>query len=589
LLALSRRTRSASCLQRIDKYLNEIGSASFTFNALAGGALAPRQNEVYYIFNRRDSKAQLCKLNLVTGQTTILALDRDVQRLFGWSPHERYLMVRTANENFELRANGIYAKPDWLLVYDRDSGKFLPITKEKLYISNNGVWLDDNSFLYCASRFADREATHRAYLARVINGAFQSSQLRLPTNAVEALSSRSKAVSSCGGRIIAIATTNGIGLVDIATGVVTSIEALSNTKFTGVNWLNFSTQTGQLIFCATQSGGTNRNVFAYDLEQRSIEGLTTVHSYNGQWLQDGKSYAFIGKDNDYFLGVRDREGRDETNLFTKGYVDYYAASTGGKSVVAIALTNREPGSLWRYDLAAKTLDCLKPGAQVPFKFSKISEAQGRTVRAADGLDIPVYLFPPTDRSTVKRFPLVILVPARTGPSSRNYEVRSQLLANLGFYYVGVNYRGCDGYGSFYSGQWNEDKAAGDVLTVIQVLSKELPCDMQRVFAVSSSAGSSVLQSFLRQFPTVLRGAVFLGPGAWEPAQLLEIDHFPRLFVSVGRNDSGFRDVQRFEEWTRAHGVSASFQYLPNYAHFGPDISKRIAQERAVAEFLLQDL
>lgn len=582
-LMSSHTARSSSGFKRIDQHLNEIGSACFTF-----GTIAPRQDEVYYV-QRRALSSQLCKLSLITGQTISLSVDRSVQRLFNWSPHERHLLLKTETDKYEPTPNGGYAKPEWLLAYDRKTGKMLPITEKKMLISSYAVWLNDDSFLYSASMFTDPEATRKAFLARLVNGAFQSKELLLPTDVLGALSSRSKLVSSCGETVVAFALDDAIRFLDLKSGVVTPAHALSSGIFTGFNWLTWSPETRRLLFCATKAGEPYRNLFAYDLTQDSIERLSTMHSYNGQWLQEGNGYAFVGKDSDFFLAVRPRDNRGETNLFTNGFVDNYVASASGDYVVAIATTNGEPRGLWRYDLATKRLDCLKPALAAPFKFSKISEARDLSVRSTDGLDIPVYLFPPTDGGDVKNHPLVVYIPPRTGPSHRGYEMRPQLLSNLGFYYAGINYRGCDGYGASYAQQWNEEKAAEDVFRVIQELGKQSQCDTQRVFAVAASAGSSVLQSFLRQFPTVLRGAVFVGPVPWELDQWRETDRLPRMFASIGRNDPQFTFVQRLEVWTKQHGISASFQYVPNYSHFDLNIPKRVAQEKAVAEFLLDGL
>ena len=584
-LRTSHTARSRADLERINQYLDEIGSACFTFGV--AGTLAPRQDEVYYIY-RRTSPSQLCKLSLITGQTISLPVERSVQRLFNWSPHERHLLFKTENDNYELAPNGAYAKPEWLLAYDRDTGKLLPITQKKMLLSSHAVWLDDDSLLYSAALFGDPNATQKAHLARLANGAFQSQELRLPADALAALASRNKLISSCGGTIVAFATEDAIKFLDLASGLVTPADALSKGSFTGFNWLTWSPETRRLLFCATQAGETYRNLFAYDFAQETLERLSAVHSYNGQWLQGGKGYAFVGKDQDFYLAIRPRDERDETNLHTKGFIDNYAAPRGGDYVVAIATTNGEPRSLWRYDLATRSLDCLRPAGQAPFKFTKIAEARGLSVRAADGLDIPVYLFPPTYGRAVKNHPLVVYIPPRTGPSHRGYEMRPQLLSNLGFYYAGINYRGCEGYGASYAKQWNEEKAADDVFQAIQYLGKELQCDTQRVFAVAASAGSSVLQNFLRRFPAVLRGAVFVGPVHWELDSWREAARLPRLLVSIGRNDHEFGFVQSFEAWAKLHTVPASFQYVPNYAHFDLDIPKRVMQERAVAEFLLED-
>ena len=181
------------------------------------------------------------------------------------------------------------------------------------------------------------------------------------------------------------------------------------------------------------------------------------------------------------------------------------------------------------------------------------------------------------------------MPPRTGPCHRGYERRPQLLANLGFYYACVNYRGCDGYGRLYSAQWEAEKAAEDVLQAIQELTKNPHIDAEKVFAVSVSAGSSVLQCLLRRFPGRIRAAAFIEPVAWEPDDLLEANSLPHLFVSIGRNDPGLRFVETLQRWTRSHRFPAEFLYIPNYSHLGVDIPKRVAEEKALAEFLLNNL
>lgn len=584
LLSSSHIRRSSSDLVCIDQYLNEIGSAVRTF-----GALAPCANEVYYI-HRLKSKNELCRLNLATHKTTSVPIGRSVQNLFDWSPVGRYLLIKTEDDNYEPTAKGGYAKPEWLLMLNRDDGKIIQITKKKMLISNYAVWLNDDSFLYSTLPIADPQAGVTVHLGSISNGIFQSQELPLPEDAMAAMSSRSKLCSGYGKTAIAYAGDSGIKVLDLHSGLTTPIPALSNEHFSGFNWLTWSPETRRLMFCATKTGESYRNVFAYDAGQETVERLSSVHSYNGQWLEQGKGHAYVGNvNNDFYMSITPHGGDGETNLFTNGFVERYTVSSSGDYLVALATTNAEPRGLWQYDFAAKRLSCLSPGEQVTFKHTKIVEAGSLNVRASDGLGVPCYVFPPADLVATNKYPLVVYVPPRTGQAIRGYEMRPQLLSNLGFYYISVNYRGCDGYGGSYSKLWNEEKAVEDVHEVIQQFSKQLQCDTQRVFAVSASAGSVVLQKLLGKYPALFRGAVFVGPTAWNLDEFAASGRLPRLFVSVGRNDPAFGFVQSLEDWTKLHSVPATYQYLPNHAHFDPDISKRIEQERAVAEFLLKNL
>jgi predicted esterase len=173
---------------------------------------------------------------------------------------------------------------------------------------------------------------------------------------------------------------------------------------------------------------------------------------------------------------------------------------------------------------------------------------------------------------------------------RLHEIQPQLLANLGFYYAGVNYRGVDGYGRAFSRQVNSAKAAEDVLAAIKFLIGKIHCDTNRIFLTSQSNGSAVLCKFLERFPTVARAAVLQGPSVLPSLDTPQVPGFPRLFVTLGANDPYYRRACRLQAWSEAHHAPIEFQYVRNYTHFTEGaIEARVAQEKAIAEFLLRNL
>jgi acetyl esterase/lipase len=565
--------------------LEEIGSTMLGFPLIA-----PRQDEVYYVY-RRPKSTELRRHNLTTAQTTPYPLPGNTpQQTFTWSPDGRYLPIKTEGKHYQRAPGGADLKPQRLFVYDRDKEKLIPITAQEMVIGNYALWLDKDTFIYSASILRGPKLLPKAYRASLDNGVLHHQEVKLPTPVLEAISGTRKLAAACKPTALFFCEGDSVELFDLNSGSVSRVAALSDGSFTGFNWLNWSPDSQRLLFCATKAGNIYRNLFAYDAGQASVTRLSTVHTYNGQWLQGGQGYAFVANSNGNFsLCVHDGTASTEVNLFTSGYVDRYVASLDRDSVVAIATTNGEPRGLWRYDLATRALTCLEPGSRLPFKHSKISEARSLSVQSADGIGIPLYLFLPTDQDSTNKHPLVAYIPPRTGPAHRGYELRPQLMANLGFYYAGINYRGCDGYGRLYSEHWDEEKAAEDVFRAIRQLAQQPDIDPERVFAVSASAGSSVLQRFLRKFPGTVRAAAFLEPVAWQPDDLIEARPLPQLFVSIGRNDSRLGFVQTLQKWTRAHKVPAEFLYIPDYAHFTHDIPKRMAEERALAEFFFNNL
>jgi hypothetical protein len=577
--------RRAVPRENLDRLLNEIGSAIFSF-----AAVAVSTDAIGYIYRTPTDEAELRVYEITTGtvQSYVLAGCAPLQAFF-WSPGGRYLPVQTEDKAYWHFANARDARPQRLFVFDRELGRLVPVAAPPRLMANYGVWLDSTSLLYTATAITgDVLEPAAARLLALDNGAPQEREIHLPRSALDALSGKGRMVTACAPHSIAFCEADTVQTLDLATGSIVPLPTLSKPNFTGFNWLNWSADNNCLLFCATRSGEDYRNLFACDPAQQSLARLTSAHSYSGQWLRGGQAYAAVlNRAGDFSLLVHTRE--IETNLFTSGFVERYSAAAKGDLLAAIAATNAEPRGLWLYDLATKVLTCVQPGSRTVLRHAKVRAAASLRVPAAGGLEIPIYLFTPADDRPGKRYPLVVYVPPRTGPAHRGYEIRPQLLANLGFFYAGVNYRGCDGYGSGYAEKWDPQKAAEDVFQAIQKLKTELPVDPKAIFAVSASAGSTVLERFLDQFPGSLRAAAFLEPVPWELCEAVTPHPLPPLFVAIGENDPSVRFVRDLQRWSQRHAVSATCLFMANYAHVTQDVSKRLIEERGLAEFLMVNL
>jgi len=97
-------------------------------------------------------------------------------------------------------------------------------------------------------------------------------------------------------------------------------------------------------------------LYRYTPATRQLDRVSAEDTYNGQWLERGQGYVYVGNSNGTFhLAVRPAERAGWTNLFTGGGVVNYTVAADGGRVFATAALGGEPHGLWEYDLAARAL------------------------------------------------------------------------------------------------------------------------------------------------------------------------------------------------------------------------------------------
>ncbi|MDB6122081.1 MAG: Prolyl oligopeptidase family protein [Pedosphaera sp.] len=86
-----------------------------------------------------------------------------------------------------------------------------------------------------------------------------------------------------------------------------------------------------------------------------------------------------------------------------------------------------------------------------------------------------------------------------------------MFANMGMYFLAVNYRGSDGYGKSFSQLSNNQDASKDVLLALKQVLLNKDADPKNVFLYSISSGAEIVYELLRSEPKLWRGAIVESP------------------------------------------------------------------------------
>src|SRR5690606_3737121 len=113
---------------------------------------------------------------------------------------------------------------------------------------------------------------------------------------------------------------------------------------------------------------------------------------------------------------------------------------------------------------------------------------------------------------------------------RSFGPRSQFLANIGFYFLAVNYRGVDGYGRDYSDSYHPPTAAKDILAAYEWLIQNPNVDRKNIFIFSMSGGTPICMELLATAPKLWRGMAIDKPGGMPVDARLNPRRLPKLFL-----------------------------------------------------------
>ena len=112
-----------------------------------------------------------------------------------------------------------------------------------------------------------------------------------------------------------------------------------------------------------------------------------------------------------------------------------------------------------------------------------------------------------------------------------------MFANLGYYYVSINYRGCDGYGKEYSAK-DSAGVADDIMAVRKELLKNEAIESGKIILRCSSGGEAAVSQMLQTQPSLWAGAILdhpsggMRPNSNSPPMLIFASDQDRFFSAT---------------------------------------------------------
>lgn len=194
-------------------------------------------------------------------------------------------------------------------------------------------------------------------------------------------------------------------------------------------------------------------------------------------------------------------------------INFASASAEEDKLIIIASSDTDPGTVYMFDKASKSLEVL-----LPMRGALADNAMGAmkpvTYPASDGTQIPGFLTLPAG-SDGKNLPTVVL--PHGGPAARDYwgfDWIVQFFTNRGYAVLQPNYRGSAGYGAAWFGRngyqaW--DVAIGDVNDAGRWMVSEGIADPDKLAIVGwSYGGYAALQSQVVA-PDLYKAVVAIAP------------------------------------------------------------------------------
>lgn len=506
----------------------------------------------------------------------------EVSQVFGWSPDDRFLAFAEVSPFLleATRQKGEFQNETWLRLYDVKSGHSERVTTNRAVVESGFAWLGTNTYFFSSKPLG------KDYAQKYV-GHWEQRTRRQVYNYV------SEFVLISSNRAAFVQKGN-IARCVLDAPKYPPIEAVSHfpaDAFDSLRWLRYDRQMQHYYFCARPKGSNWRYLFRFDPERQELKQLTDEDTYNGQLLGASGGYAYVRNTNNAFsITVQSRDAASRTNLFGGGSVVNYTVSPDGNRVYATAAVGLEPYGLWEYDTTKRTLRQLVAATNWPFAASRIVEPREHRYKAEDGVEVPYFVLSPAGLAKAgtrsRKSPVILFLPAATWQFQRAFELQSQLMANLGFYYVAVNYRGCDGYGRNYASLQDTRAAAQDIVGILKTLARDPKVDARNVFLWSNSSGSAMVHELLEANPGRWRGAIIDHPGGWPSGARTPGKRQPPLLFVSGDQDRFLPSVAAFVAWARTNQMSADLMVQTNCGHLNWKTTDNRAMLHRVVEFCL---
>jgi dipeptidyl aminopeptidase/acylaminoacyl peptidase len=565
--------------------------------------LAPSPSGTALAFTRDSQYGHsLVVVDLKTLKQTVVPVTNTVRRPAGWSPDGRYVAFEqeppfSARALAPTRWRGGFGNRSeaWLTIFDSWSNAVQRLTANRRVNERWFEWLTPKTFFFDSD--SDDNAVRGTYWGNVaerkVRRVSPTAHCLLRMSDVKGAYLKNQNVWSFEVEIPSDSSTEW-GRPRLA-----QVSHFMPNQFDALQWVRYCAHNDSFLFCARPANSTWRYLFKYAVADGQPTQLNQEDTYNGQWLEQGRGFAYVANTNNSFhLAIRTESPEGWTNLFTEGSVLSYAATPAGDQVFVSGSVGMEPQGIWEYDLGRKSLrpvvSCMGSGS-----VCHVVVPQERRVKSFDGVEIPCFIFPPpalararpseNGAAAPKKYPVVIYLPPSSAQFQRRFEARSQLMANVGFYYVAVNYRGCDGYGREYAGLQDAAGAARDVLAVYEELRKDPAVDTRNVFLCTLCSVSTPGLELLATAPELWRGAIFSHPAGWSEDGRYQPKQFPPLLITNGDQDNSLPSTKEFKSWADVNGVEAKLVVYRNMEHvlgnqeqFGDDL-------RLGAQFFLDHL
>lgn len=562
--------------------LAEISSADDTFTWLS-----PNDRAVYYMFSA-DHTNELRYFDAARDQEVIIPLPAALAGISAWSPEQRYLAFQVREATFHDYPGEKAARKTWVLLYDAVQKSVRRVSSQDAVVESATVWINDNQLVFLSRSLTEPGAQAARWAFAPESGDLRRGEAVPEFQKLPELLDPANALLRLKDNIVLVVREGQVSTLDLAEHKLTRWADWLGDKAVHLEWIRCDTTGRAAVFCARSAASTNRNVFRVSMESGGLQRLTEEHSYNGKWLEDGRGFAYVGNTNNcFYLAVRPAATNAATNLFTSGWVRSYCPDPAGSAIYVEASVDAGPCGLWKYELTTQQLRQLRPGNKLPLTHARVVVPQMKRYRSFDGMEIPTYFFAATNGANPRTAPTVIAIPPPTDQCNRYYQPRPQFLPNLGFNYVGINYRGCDGYGLTYSALYDEEKAARDILAVVHALIEAGEIPKNALFLVCQSGGGGVFRRVLELEPGLWKGCVAAKAAMGGLPQIEERPTKPPILFVVGDSDPILASVQKDIEQCRAIGWPYEFYLIKDFTHLNVGPFGQRNQERRIAQFLIK--
>lgn len=290
---------------------------------------------------------------------------------------------------------------------------------------------------------------------------------------------------------------------------------LAMSRDGGTLWSLYSATGGPEALVASNPDGSGRKVLASD-------GFAAVEHV--LWNESaGVPYAAVFTDGRPHVAYLDQSTPAEVlKALNDKFADHVVTIAGmddsGKSMLVVATSDRDPGSVALFDTGAMNLrplyqveDWIQPGQMAerrPFRF-----------KASDGMELAGYITLPNGKDPRKLPTILLPHGGPIGPSDEwAYDPDSQFLASLGYAVVQVNYRGSGGRGpDFQMAGYRHfgDRIQQDLLDGMDWAIQQGYADKSRLCVYGGSFGgySSLMQPILS--PGLFKCAIdYAGVSDW---------------------------------------------------------------------------